>query len=101
MRARKRYLILPDHEWRIVLLALNSLRSKLIAQGRYTDAVDEIIMKMAGYPFVPGQEHSSRAAFGTGFSIKLFRRAGTIWSLTPYRTRRDPRFRADPVLSVV
>ena len=48
MRARKRYLILPDHEWRIVLLALNSLRSKLIAQGRYTDVVDEIIMKMTG-----------------------------------------------------
>jgi hypothetical protein len=31
-----------------MLLALNSLRSKLIAQGRYTDAVDEIIMKLAG-----------------------------------------------------
>ena len=27
-----------------MLLALNRLRSKLIAQGRYTDAVDEIIM---------------------------------------------------------
>ena len=48
MRARKRYLILPDHEWRIVLLALNRMRSKLIAQGRYTDVVDEIIMKMTG-----------------------------------------------------
>ena len=48
MRATKRYLYLTESEWRVMLLALNSLRSKLIAQGRYTDAVDEIIMKMAG-----------------------------------------------------
>ena len=48
MRATKRYLYLIETEWRVMLLALNSLRSKLIAQGRYTDAVDEIIMKMAG-----------------------------------------------------
>ena len=47
MRVKKRYLYLSDAEWRVLLLALNSLRSKLIAQGRYTDAVDEIIVKMA------------------------------------------------------
>ena len=48
MRAKKRYLYLTDTEWHLVLMALNWMRSKLIAQGRYTDAVDEIIMKMAG-----------------------------------------------------
>ena len=48
MRAKKRYLYLTNTEWRVMLLALNKMRSKLIAQGRYTDAVDEIIMKMAG-----------------------------------------------------
>ena len=48
MRTRKRYLILTENEWWMVLLALNKMRSKLIAQGRYTDAVDEIILKMAG-----------------------------------------------------
>ncbi len=48
MRTRKRYLILTENEWRMVLLALNRMRSKLIAQGRYTDVVDEIIMKMTG-----------------------------------------------------
>ena len=48
MSVRKRYLILPENEWRMVLMALNRMRSKLIAQGRYTDAVDEIIMKMTG-----------------------------------------------------
>ena len=48
MRLKKKYLYLTDTEWRMVLLALNRLRSKLIAQGRYTDAVDEVIMKMMG-----------------------------------------------------
>ena len=47
MRIEKRYLYLTESEWRVILLALNKLRSKLIAQDRYTDAVDEIIMKMA------------------------------------------------------
>jgi len=31
-----------------MLLAFNRMRSKLIAQGRYTDVIDEIIMKMVG-----------------------------------------------------
>ena len=48
MSIEKRYLYLTETEWRVMLLALNKLRSKLIAQGRYTDVVDEIIMKMAG-----------------------------------------------------
>ena len=48
MRAKKRYLYLTEEERRVMLLALNRMRSKLIAQGRYTDAVDEIIMKLAG-----------------------------------------------------
>ena len=48
MRTRKRYLILTENERRMVLMALNRLRNKLLAQGRYTDAVDEIIMKMTG-----------------------------------------------------
>ena len=47
MRAKKRYLNLTETEWRVVLLALNQMRSKLIAQGRYTDAVDELVMRMA------------------------------------------------------
>ena len=48
MRAKIRYLYLTDTEWRVMLLALNRMRSKLIARGRYTDAVDEIIMKLVG-----------------------------------------------------
>ncbi len=48
MKNEKRYLYLSDAEWRVLLVALNRMRSKLIAQGRYPDVVDEIIMKMAG-----------------------------------------------------
>ena len=47
MRAKKRYLYLSAAEWRVLLFALNRMRNKLITQGRYTDAVDEIILKMA------------------------------------------------------
>ena len=48
MKNEKRYLYLSDAEWRVLLVALNKMRSNLIAQGRYTDVVDEIILKMAG-----------------------------------------------------
>ena len=48
MRTKKRYLYLTETEWRVMLLPLSQMRSKLIAQGRYTDTVDEIILKMAG-----------------------------------------------------
>ena len=47
MKINKRYLYLNDLEWRIVLLALNRLRNKLIAQGEYTDFVGDVILKMA------------------------------------------------------
>ena len=46
MKVEKRYLYLSAAEWRVLFHALNRMRSKLIAQGRYTDAVDEIILKM-------------------------------------------------------
>ena len=38
---------LDDYEVRIIILALNELRNQLIQDGRYTDAVDELIIKMA------------------------------------------------------
>ena len=39
---------LNENELRIVIYALNELRSKLIAEGRYTDCVDELLIKAAG-----------------------------------------------------
>ena len=43
---KKRYITLDDCEWKIVINALNDLRNSLIQQGRYTDAVDEIMIKV-------------------------------------------------------
>lgn len=43
----KKYRIaLDDSEWRIVINALNDFRNSLIQQGRYTDAVDDIMIKV-------------------------------------------------------
>ena len=43
----KKYRIaLDDSEWKIVIKALNDLRNSLIQQGRYTDAVDDIMIKV-------------------------------------------------------
>ena len=43
---KRRYIILDDYEWKIVINALNDFRNSLIQQGRYTDAVDDIMIKV-------------------------------------------------------
>lgn len=37
---------LDDYDVRIIVRALIDLRNKLIGEGRYTDAVDEVISKL-------------------------------------------------------
>ena len=44
---QKYYVELNRQEWRFIIEALNRLRNKLIAAGRYTDAVDEMLIKVA------------------------------------------------------
>ncbi|MBQ2899185.1 MAG: hypothetical protein IJE28_05535 [Oscillospiraceae bacterium] len=46
MMEKKRYIALDDSEWKIVINALNDFRNSLIQQGRYTDAVDDIMIKV-------------------------------------------------------
>ena len=46
MRKRKYYLYLTAEERRYIFNALLSYRNKLIAQGRYTDIVDEVMIKL-------------------------------------------------------
>lgn len=46
MRKRKYYLYLTSEERRYIFNALLTYRNKLIAQGRYTDIVDEVIIKL-------------------------------------------------------
>lgn len=43
----KRYLYMDDNEKRLVLYSLVRLKNSLIRQGRYTDIVDEIILKLS------------------------------------------------------
>ena len=45
---QKYYLALNDQERRFVIESLNQLRNKLIADGKYTDAVDEVLIKIIG-----------------------------------------------------
>lgn len=44
---RKYYLALDTAEWRLIIDSLNNLRSKLISAGKYTDAVDELLIKFS------------------------------------------------------
>ena len=45
MRKRKYYLRLTNTEHHLVIQCLINYRNKLISQGRYTDSVDELIIK--------------------------------------------------------
>ena len=47
MRKQKYYLAIDDYENSIIIDSMNNLRNKLIADRRYTDAVDELIVKFA------------------------------------------------------
>lgn len=44
---QKYYVELNRQEWRLVIEGLNRFRNKLIAAGRFTDAVDEVLIKVA------------------------------------------------------
>ena len=45
---QKYHLAIDDAERRLLIGSLNDLRSKLITEGRYTDAVDEVLLKTIG-----------------------------------------------------
>ncbi len=50
MRSKKYYIAIDENERRIIINALNFLRNKLLAEGRYTDAVDDILIKVVNAP---------------------------------------------------
>ena len=41
---------LNEVEWRVLLYALNELKTELISEGRYTDVVDEVMLKIIKAP---------------------------------------------------
>lgn len=48
MRDKKYYIVLDDFERRVIVNCLNEMRNKIIAEGKYTDAVDEVLLKIIG-----------------------------------------------------
>lgn len=50
MRCEKYYIAIDENERRIIINALNTLRNKLLAEGRYTDAVDDVLIKAVNAP---------------------------------------------------
>ena len=50
MRNQIHYIAIDESERRIILNALNALRNKLLAQDRYTDAVDDVLIKVVNAP---------------------------------------------------
>lgn len=46
MKEGKYHIYLDDSEYSRVIQSLISLKNSLIEQGRYTDAVDEVLMKI-------------------------------------------------------
>jgi hypothetical protein len=47
---KKKWIALSEAEWRLVLHALNELRTCLITEGRYTDLIDEVMLKIITAP---------------------------------------------------
>jgi len=46
MREKKYYIALDGYERGVIVNALNEMRNSLLQQGRHTDAVDEVLMKI-------------------------------------------------------
>ena len=46
MKEKKFYIVLDDFERRVIVNCMNEMRNKLIADGKYTDALDEVLLKV-------------------------------------------------------
>ena len=46
MKEKIYYIALDDFERRVVVNCMNEMRNKLIADGKYTDALDEVLLKI-------------------------------------------------------
>jgi len=47
---KKTKIYLTEAEWRLVIYCLNDFRNKLLQEGRYTDIVDEVMLKAVKAP---------------------------------------------------
>ena len=46
MKEKKYQIALDDFERRVIVNCMNEMRNKLIADGKYTDALDEVLLKV-------------------------------------------------------
>ena len=46
MKEMNYYIALDDFERRVVVNCMNEMRNKLITDGKYTDALDEVLLKI-------------------------------------------------------
>ena len=46
MRDKKYYIAFGDFERKIIINCINEMRNNIIAGGKYTDAVDEVLLKI-------------------------------------------------------
>ena len=46
MRDKKYYIALDDFEHRVVVNCMNEMRNSLIEDGKYTEALDEVLLKI-------------------------------------------------------
>ena len=46
MKEKKYYIAFDDFERRVVVNCMNEMRNKLIADGKYTDTLDEVLLKV-------------------------------------------------------
>ena len=46
MKEKKYYIALDDFDRRVVVNCMNEMRNSLIAEGKCTDALDEVLLKI-------------------------------------------------------
>lgn len=67
MRESKYCLTMNRQEWKMVIESLNDLRNKLITADRYTDAVDDVLVKIANAPLKKAKATHGRYDHGKEF----------------------------------
>ena len=50
MMKKRHYLYLDEIEYRVLIRSLVQMKNKLIQQGRFTDCVDDLILKTLSAP---------------------------------------------------
>lgn len=48
MRDKKYCIVLDDFERRVIVNCLDEMEKKIIADGKYTDAIDKVLLKSLG-----------------------------------------------------